>query len=159
MNVKRILPVLCAVLLLATAVWAERGSHDGHRMRHGGAMSGEMHERMAARLAKALDLTAAQQTAWKELRTKEMAAMKPLFDSARQKHEAIRDGLDNNADAATVGQLMIDAHRIREQIRAAHEETQKELTALLTPDQAAKFEQLREKFHHGRGDGDGPEDR
>jgi Spy/CpxP family protein refolding chaperone len=53
---------------------------------------------------------------------------------------------------------MIDAHRIREQIRAAHEEAQKELTALLTPDQAAKFQQLREKFHHGRGDDDGPED-
>jgi hypothetical protein len=161
MIMKRTLPVLCAALLLAaTGLWAQAGMHKGgaHRMRHGGFAAGAgMPQPIVDRLTSELGLTAAQQTSWKQLRDKLSTAVKPLFETARQKHEAIRDGLDNNADAATIGQLMIDAHKIREQIRAIHDQYQKDFTALLNSDQLAKYQEIRQKFHHGSGDDtDGP---
>jgi Spy/CpxP family protein refolding chaperone len=139
---KRLVPFLCAVFLLAAvAVWAQPGRHGMHGM-HG----------QAGALTKALNLTTAQQAAVKPLRQKLGDTVKPLFDAMREKHQAIKDGLDNNADAATLGQLLIEAHKIGLQVKAAHDEFDREVTSLLTADQAAKYktlQEMRQSRHRG----------
>lgn len=159
---KRTTLFLSAALLLAAAiVSAQPGSrfraagHMAHyRSANGGADTGVPGGPPVDKLTSYLSLTDAQQTAWKQLRDKLDTTVKPLFETAQRKQAAIRDGLDNNADAATLGQLMIDAHRIRQQIKATHVAYEKDFTALLTADQAAKyqsFQELRASFRPGHG--------
>jgi len=166
---KRTIPVLCAALLITGAVLsAQAGSHFmgenrggrmmGHRgFAHGGFAGGGMPQQVVDRLTSELGLTKAQQASWKTLRDQQKATVQPLFEAVRAKREAIHQGLDNNADAATLGQLLIDAHKIGEQIRAAHDQYEKSFTALLNSDQVAKYQEIRQKFHRGPGDGAPPE--
>lgn len=157
---KRIIPILCAAALMtAGVVMAQPGHHfHGGWDRAGGPEAGTS-QRGADRLTKALGLTAAQQASMQQLSDKLKETVQPLFDAARQKHEAIKDGLDNNADAATLGNLMIEAHRIGLQIRAAHDQYERDFTALLTTEQATKYSTIREmrdQFRRGPGDGFAP---
>ena len=163
---KRTIPVLCAALLITgAALSAQAGSHmgEGRMMRHGGFGHGGpgrgagMPQEIVDRVTSELGLTKTQQESWKALRDKQKATMQPLFDAGRAKREAIHQGLDNNADAATLGQLLIDAHKIGEQIRAAHDQYEKSFTALLNSDQVAKYQEIRQKLHRGPGDGPPPE--
>jgi Spy/CpxP family protein refolding chaperone len=151
---KKITLFLCAVLLtVGAAVWAQPGHGWGPgRMGAHGDPAAHAAERLA-RLTQVLSLTTAQQAAAKQLQDKLQTTVQPLFTEAREKHEAIREALDsNNADAAEIGQLMIDAHKIGGQMRAAHDEFEKAFTALLTPEQAAKFKALQDK-REARGPG------
>lgn len=157
---KRIIPLLCAAALVtAGAVAAQPGHHFRGGFDRAGGHEAGMSERGAERLTKALGLSSAQQASVQQLRDRLQETVQPLFDAARQKHEAIRDGLDNNADAATLGNLMIEAHRIGKQIRAAHDQYDRDFTALLTTEQATKYNtirEMREQFRHGPGDGSMP---
>ena len=145
---KRLAPLFATILLLATAVvWAQQPGWRHHAGMNKAAAAGGMPQRMVAHLTTALALTEDQQAAWKPLRDKLAAAVSPLAAEARQKHQAIHAGLTNNADAATLGQLMIDAHNLGQQIRAAHDAYDKEFTALLTEDQAAKYSALKAARH------------
>lgn len=161
---KRTLPIFCAALLIAgVALEAQAGFHrgGGRMMRHGGfagARGAGMPQQIVDRLTAELGLTKAQQDSWKTLRDRQSATVKPLFEAARAKRKAIREGLDNNADAATLGQLLIDAHKTREQIRAAHDQYQKDFTALLNSDQVAKYQEIRQKHGRRHGHGDVPPD-
>jgi len=151
---KRMTLVLTAVLLLAAvAVWAEPGHHfRGHMAGGAPADSTAMSAAHLAHLTKLLDLSEAQQASVQELQQKLSTTVKPLFDAMHQKRQAIRDGLDKNASAAALGQLLIDSHKIGQQLKAAHQSFDTELTALLTPDQAAKFssfQAMRQSFHRG----------
>lgn len=144
---KRTVPFLCAIVLLlaAVAVWAQPGRGRTHTQA----------------LTKALNLTAAQQASLQQLDAKLKDTVKPLFAAMHEKHAAIKEGLDNNADAATLGQLLIEAHKTGLQIKAAHAEHDRELTALLTADQAEKFKTLQEmrqsmRRDHGAGPGMAP---
>ena len=165
---KRTIPVLCAALLITGAALSAQagspsmgGDRGGRMMRHGGFGHGGrgagMPQAIVDRVTSELGLTKAQQESWKTLRDKQKATMQPLFDAGRAKREAIHQGLDNNADAATLGQLLIDAHKIGEQIRAAHDQYEKSFTALLNSDQLTKYQEIRQKFHRGPGDGAPPE--
>jgi Spy/CpxP family protein refolding chaperone len=162
---KRTIPVLCAALLITgAALSVQAGSHmgggrGGRMMHHGGdfGRGAGMPQQVVDRLTSELGLTKAQQESWKALRDKQKATIQPLFEAGRAKREAIHQGLDNNADAATLGQLLIDAHKIGEQIRAAHDQYEKSFTALLNSDQVAKYQEIRQKFHRGPGDGPPPE--
>lgn len=164
---KRTIPVLCAALLITgAALIAQAGSPmGGHMMGHGGfghgggfARGAGMPQQVVDRLTTELGLTKAQQESWKTLRDKQQATIQPLFDAGRAKREAIHQGLDNNADAATLGQLLIDAHKIGGQLRATHDQYEKSFTALLNSDQLTKYQEIRQKLHHGPGDGAPPED-
>jgi len=164
---KRTIPVLCAALLITgAALSAQAGSHmgGGRMMRHGGFGHGGvgrgagMPQQIVDRMTSKLGLTKTQQESWKALRDQQKATVQPLFEAGRAKREAIHQGLDNNADAATLGQLLIDAHKIREQIRAAHDQYEKSFTALLNSDQVAKYQEIRQKHHHGHGDAPPPAD-
>jgi len=158
---KRMTLILSAVLLLAAvAVWAEPGHHFRGRMAGGTPPdSAAMSAAHLAHLTKLLDLSEAQQASAQELQQKLSATVKPLFDAMHQKRQAIRDGLDKNASAAALGQLLIDSHKIGQQIRAAHQSFDTELTAILTPDQAAKFssfQEMRKSFRPDFGGELGP---
>jgi Spy/CpxP family protein refolding chaperone len=149
---KRTIPVLCAAFLLAAAVvWAQPGGPRGHHMGMAGGPG--MHGPSTAALTKYLGLTDSQQASVEQLHQKLGDTVKPLFDELRQKHQAIKDGLDKNAGAAALGQLLIDSHKIQLKVKAAHDSFDKELTGLLTSEQAAKyssFQELRQSFRPDR---------
>lgn len=147
---KRTALLLCTVLLLvaaaAVAVHAQdrvffrhHGGHGGH----GGHHSAEMHEHLLAHLSEKLDLTAEQQAAAKEQMAKVHAAVQPLFAEHERQHEALRTALDNGSDATTVGELAIAAHATMEKIHAAHKDAMTAFAAQLTPEQQAKFEEMK----------------
>ncbi|HVF60303.1 MAG TPA: Spy/CpxP family protein refolding chaperone [Thermoanaerobaculia bacterium] len=135
---KRTFPLIAAALLLATAAaGAQPGSfrHDrderrGHR---------------AERLTQELGLSESQQAAAKQLHEQLRETMKPLHEEQRALHEQVETALEQGADAATVGNLVITAHQKRQAMRAAREELERDFAALLTPEQLAKYETLKEK--------------
>jgi Spy/CpxP family protein refolding chaperone len=106
-------------------------------------------------LAKALALTDAQKASAKPLADELEATVKPLFAELKTKHDAVKAALDSNADAATVGDAAIAAHAVETQIKAAHDKFAEAFSALLTPDQLAKFNAFKAhmKAHHGPGFG------
>jgi len=144
---KRALPILCTAFLLTAALVSAQPGHRFHGAMAGGPGMGGDHTAM---LTKVLGLNDSQQAAVKELNQKLSDTVKPLFDQMRAKHQAIQSGLDKNASAAALGQLLIDSHKIQLQIKAAHESFDKEVVGLLTADQATKFsalQEMRQSFH------------
>jgi Spy/CpxP family protein refolding chaperone len=137
---KSIAPVLALgavfALLLAAAATAEPGRMHGRRG-FGGHMD-------PGRLADYLSLTEAQKTQVQQLREKTKVAIGPLFQEHRQLAEAVRTALENDADAATVGAAVIAAHEHREKMRAVREQHEAELEALLTPEQLARWQALKD---------------
>jgi Spy/CpxP family protein refolding chaperone len=100
-------------------------------------------------LAEALGLSDDQKAQLDALRTKQRETMRPLMESARQAHDAFQAALDaDNADAATVGQAALAMKAAEKKLRAAHEAAFAEMKAILTPEQAAKLDQVRAE---GRG--------
>jgi len=137
---------LGAILVVgATAFAAGAGGHwaGGH---------GKMMQQHAAFLAKALNLTADQQAAAKKLHDDLAAKAQPLMAQHRQQMQEIKALLDGgNADAADIGQKTIDAHATRQQLKALHDDFTTKFSALLTPDQLTKFQQLQaEHPRHGQ---------
>ena len=113
-----------------------------------------MAEHHAAFLAKALNLTADQQTAAAKLHADLAASAQPLKAQHRQQMQEIHTLLDNgSAGAAEIGQKMIDAHATGQQLKALHDDFKTKLSALLNPDQLAKFQQIQAAhpgMRHGR---------
>ncbi len=58
-----------------------------------------------------------------------------------------------NPDATAIGELVIEMHREREAMKAAHEGYRAELVKLLTPEQAEKLEAWEAARPHGEGFG------
>lgn len=137
---KSIAPVLALgavfALLLAAAATAQPGRMHGRRG-FGGHLDPD-------RLADYLSLTEAQKTQVQQLREKTKATVEPLFQEHRQLREAVRTALENDADAATVGKAVIAAHEHREKMRAVREQHEAELEALLTPEQLARWQALKD---------------
>jgi len=152
---KRTIPILCAAFLLTAALVSAQPGHRFHGAVAGGPGMGDH----TAMLTKVLGLNDSQQASVKDLSQKLDDTVKPLFDQMRTKHQAIKDGLDKNASAAALGQLLIDSHKIQLQIKAAHDSFTKEVAGLLTADQATKFtalQEMRQSFHHDGGAGPEP---
>ena len=78
---------------------------------------------------------------------KAAGAAKEAFDKALEAE---------NADAATVGQAAIAMKDARDQVEAHHKATMDAVKAILTPEQAAKFEQMQKHMMRGPGPG-GPQ--
>jgi len=138
---KRVIPVLCAAFLLTAALVSAQPGHRFHGDMAGGPGVGGDHTAM---LTKVLGLNDSQQASVKELSQKLSDTVKPLSAQMRTNHQAIKAGLDKNASAAALGQLLIDSHKIQLQIKAAHDSFNKEVAGLLTSDQATKFSALQE---------------
>ncbi len=104
----------------------------------------------------ALDLTDAQKARVKEL----LDVERPKYEALRQEGRAAREALRTAAksetpDPAAIGNafLRVDAHR--KALRAERESSRQKLEALLTPEQRAKLEGIREGRRSLRGAGFG----
>ena len=101
------------------------------------------------RLAEELGLSDDQKAQIDALATKQRETLRPLMESARQAHDAFQAALDaDGADAATIGQAALAMKAADKKLRAAHEAAFEEMKAILTPEQAAKLDQVRVQ---GRG--------
>jgi|SRR6185295_1129846 len=145
----------CAALLLAAALVA-------------GAQEPRLHHRMGAPddmarheefMAKALDLTEAQQAAAKKIHEDVAAKAKPLMEQQGQQWEQIHALLDSdNPDATELGQRMIAAHATGQQLKALHEDAMAKFKTLLNADQVEKLEKFEamHREHEGSGFRRGP---
>ncbi|HEX3554606.1 MAG TPA: periplasmic heavy metal sensor [Thermoanaerobaculia bacterium] len=137
---KRTLTLFLGAILLVGAVAFAAGA-GGHWQTAGDPAA--MMQQHAAHLAKALSLTADQQAAAQKLHQDLAANAQPLMAQHRQQMQEIHALLDGgNADPAEIGQKMIDAHATGQQLKALHDDFNTKFSALLNPDQLAKFQQL-----------------
>ena len=133
---KRILVLTTIVLVVAASLVAGEPNRE---------------ERGAGELAHYLGLTAAQTAAWDAAREEFGAAAEPLA----RKHREIMSGVEaalksGSADACAVGNQMVAAQGVANQLRAAKESfTQKQLS-VLTPEQKTKYD----AFVAARGEGE-----
>ncbi len=101
-----------------------------------------------ALLTALLELTDAQQAAWKQARTDTETTVTALAAQARMLQDEIRAALDaGNADAATIGAKVIAARGLEVKMKAAIDASRDVLKALLTPEQLAKlavFDRIQE---------------
>lgn len=127
-----------AALFLATDLVAE--PRRGHRGAMGPGPERFVEHRFE-RLAEYLELSEAQRAEAEALRER-------WFGDARERHEAMAASFETihemasaeNPDATAIGELVIQMHREREAMKAAHEGYRAELVKLLTPEQAEKLE-------------------
>jgi Spy/CpxP family protein refolding chaperone len=86
-----------------------------------------------------------------------------LMEGRRAEHQALREKVDKNRqelkqalesaspDPAAVGELAIEAHRLRQQDRALREAQDEAIRGLLTPEQRAKLDAMRALREEGMG--------
>ena len=142
---------LTALALCGATVWAQEERRGPRPL---GPMGGPMPPPPG--LEQALHLTEAQQQTWRQLHEDHFnKTIQPLLEQERSLRDGIRKALEEGgADPAALGRDMIAAHAVEVQIRQAHEELEKQLVALLDPDQRARYEKLREeRGPRGRGPG------
>lgn len=142
--------VALSLLLAGSAALAGQGFRGGRE--------GAPGRNIRAMLAK-LDLTDAQESKVKELLESEKPKYLALREEGRTAREALRTATKSaTPDPATVGTafLRVDAHR--KTFRAERESSRQRLEALLTPEQRAKLEGIREgrQSVRNRGFGSGP---
>jgi Spy/CpxP family protein refolding chaperone len=98
------------------------------------------------RLAEALGLSDDQKAQLDALRSKQRETMRPLMEAVRQAHDALKKSMDaDSPDPATVGQAALTLNAAEKKLRAAHEAAFEEMKSILTPEQQAKLEQMKEK--------------
>jgi len=111
-------------------------------------------------LAQYLGLTSDQQAAWKSAHDDFRTAVQPLHDQAQAAHKKVHDLISSGStDATTIGNAILAAKTIDDQIKALHDQLETKLESTLTADQKAKyaaFEAAQEFLRaHGPG-GAGP---
>ena len=137
---KRILSLALSAALVLGASFAVQAQMHGHGF-HGKA-AGADH---TAFLTKALNLTADQQASVQKLHQDLMAKAQPLMQQHHQQMADVKTLLDGvNPDAAEIGQKTIAAHATLQQLKSLHEDFKTKLTALLTPDQKTKLQQMEQ---------------
>lgn len=95
-------------------------------------------------VARYLGLSDEQKTLIEERRRQERTTAQPIVAKLRANDEKMRAALEAPApDAATVGALAIEGHKLREQLRAQREAGVKEIRAMLTAEQQTKFDALQ----------------
>ena len=122
---------------LAADEGAGRGEGFGHRGMHGGRHGGDF---------RALNLTDDQKAQLKSMREQQREAMKPVFEQQRALREQIRAALESaKPDATRIGQLEIQSHQLRLQMKAEHEKAMAAFANVLTPEQKAQWEKMRQE--------------
>lgn len=136
---KRIVLALCITAAATFAV-----AEEPHMMmRHMGPDPGE--------IAATLGLSAGQKAQWDAIHQQLQASAEPLHQQLRAAHEQLESlASSSNPDATAVGTQFLAVRAIEKQLKAAHESAHKQLTALLTPDQKAKFDSLHKEMGHGQ---------
>lgn len=143
-------------MLTATALWlgaslagaqpADGPGKGGRGTGAGGFMGG--------RVAQALSLTDSQKADVQKLFEQQRPQMQALHQQIRDNHEKVQAALEaGNADAAAVGQLVIQGHALMKQAKTQRDQTSQAVRALLTPEQQTKFDALQSLREEGRGFG------
>jgi Spy/CpxP family protein refolding chaperone len=104
-------------------------------------------------LARYLHLTPDQATATQKL----AADLKTTLDPLRQQEQTLRDAFEAavsaaNANPCDVGQAALAVHANQVKIKAALDDFDMKFSALLTPDQLARYEALKALVHGDGGD-------
>lgn len=95
-------------------------------------------------VARYLQLTPDQVTAWDGLLAARAAALEPLRLELRDTEEALRDLLaEENPDPFAVGELVLAGKELREQIGQVNRDYARAFDALLQPEQKARLGALR----------------
>jgi Spy/CpxP family protein refolding chaperone len=101
-------------------------------------------------IAATLGLSAGQKAQWDGIHQQLQATVEPLFQQLHAAHEQLESlASSSNPDATAVGNAFLAARAIEQQVKAAHESAHSKLTAILTPDQKAKFDSLHHDMGHG----------
>ena len=150
---KRTLTLFLGAILVVGASAFAAGAGHWH-----GADAAQAMQHHDAMLTKALGLTADQQAALTKLHQDQAAKAQPLMAQHRQQMQEIHALLaGDNPDPAEIGQRMIDSRATGQQLKALHDDFTTKFSALLSPDQLAKFQQLRAAHPHS-GHGGPPAD-
>lgn len=132
-------------LVAQTSGAGEDGDDRRHHGRHG----------LHGRVTEFLDLTEQQKASVKQLKDEMRERVRPLREEQRAAREQLRTALEAaNPDPAAVGRLVIAMEGKRDEMRAVHQEFQRDFAALLTPEQREKYDSLKETrsfFHERRG--------
>jgi len=152
-----------ATLAIATLGWistaaAQGNPGGGHARRPGGpgfgpggadGTGGPPPEMIAERLG----LSDEQKAQWKAIHDAARQTGEPLMKAAGDARAAFEKALDaDNADPSAVGQAAIAMKNARNQLEAQHKATMDAARAILTPEQAAKFDEMQKRM---RGPGPG----
>jgi Spy/CpxP family protein refolding chaperone len=108
-----------------------------------------------ARLTTLLNLTTAQQTQATSIFTEQHAAMSGLFSNMKAARSALETAIENN-DASSISSQAAQIGSLTTQEIESHAKAEAAFWALLTPDQQAKYKQLRSMHHGGPGGFAGP---
>ncbi|HXU44335.1 MAG TPA: Spy/CpxP family protein refolding chaperone [Thermoanaerobaculia bacterium] len=156
---KKWLTLVAVLALVVPASLAARGGW-GSDFGHGHRMwsHGDGPPPIADMLAKHLDLDAKQKASVQALADQMFATVKPLHEQLKGLHQDLEKALDANADAVTVGNLAISAHKLRAEAEAAHQEFHENVAKILNPAQKEKLDAMMAHMHHHDGPPDGAAD-
>jgi Spy/CpxP family protein refolding chaperone len=100
-------------------------------------------------LARYLRLTPAQITTYRQLLGELEAKLVPLRAARRDLYQDLAAALEaTSPDACAIGAIQIDIHDLGEQMRQAWEEFDTAFSAILTPQQLARYEALKDAARH-----------
>lgn len=97
-----------------------------------------------------LDLSDEQREQIRAIHEKERESLKPVIEKAEAARQAFDKALNaENADAQAVGQAALAMKAAQAQVDAAHKATVEQVKAILTPEQAAKLEEMQKRRPRG----------
>jgi Spy/CpxP family protein refolding chaperone len=144
---KYLLALTAALVLLAVPAVA--------LAEHAAANHQAMMETHFQKVAQKLNLTEEQQTAAKQMFQDLKTKMAPIHQAQQALHTQLKAALAvPSPDAATVGQVVIQIHQNRAQLKPVMEAFHQQFEALLTPDQLTQYKQMlaaHPAFGHHRG--------
>jgi len=122
-----------------------------------GAQPVEPFERLldgGAGMARALELTDEQKTAFREVLEQDRTKMQSLREKMRENRQVLAAALEgDDPDPVAVGKIAIQGHALRKQADAHREQMKQALRAFLTPEQQTKLDVLESMRRQGPGFG------
>ena len=102
-------------------------------------------------MTRELGLSQAQQDKVREILDEQRPQRDQLHEKMSANRDALHDLLESgSADAAAVGELVLEGRRLHEESRVLRDAEQKAIRAILTPEQQKKFDRFQ---NHRRGPG------
>jgi len=103
-------------------------------------------DRMAGAFFRNLDLTDAQKAQMKQIREAHSQTLRPLMDQIRAKRQEIRQANEGGTfNESLVAQKLTEIAPLEAKLMGEQFRTHQEMLSVLTADQKAKLEQLREQ--------------
>jgi periplasmic protein CpxP/Spy len=136
--------VAAPIVIAQTANDGNRAGRHGHFGRHGGRGDFGM---MGFRN---LDLTDAQKAQLKQIRENHSQSIAPLMQEIRAKRQEIRQG--GAFDESQVAQKLKEIAPLEAKLMGERARIHQEMLSVLTPDQKAKLDQMREQFKSKRSE-------